>query len=82
MPSMQRTKEHRTPVFGDIRIRQAFNSMKDPMSPDFILHLYDKRKLLLQLKEASFDDFYSSPDNGLFLGLSNRGLARHRRHCL
>ena len=73
MPSMKRTKSERTTAFGDIRIKQSFNSMQDPMSPEFKLQVYHKGKLLLQLNDAAFDAFYAAPGGGAFVGLSNSG---------
>lgn len=61
MPSMERTKRENTQTFGDIKIRQSFSSMKDPMAPDFIVQVYKKGQLLLQLGDASFDTFVASP---------------------
>lgn len=73
MPSMERTKREYTQTFGDIKIRQSFNSMKDPMAPDFIVQVYKKGQLLLQLSDASFDTFVASPNKEIFVGLSNSG---------
>ena len=73
MPSMKRTKSEQTTAFGDIRIKQSFNSMQDPMSPEFKLQIYNKGKLLLQLSDAAFDAFYAAPGEEAFVGLSNGG---------
>lgn len=73
MPSMVRIKSERKFRFGDITIVQSFNSMKDPMSPEFKVQVYDKKRLLLQLSDAAFDSFYPSPNGEAFVGLSNGG---------
>jgi hypothetical protein len=73
MPSMKRTKTEQTTPFGDIKIKQSFNSTRDPMSPEFKLQLYNKGKLLLQLNDAAFDAFYAAPGGEAFVGLSNGG---------
>lgn len=73
MPPMVRTKNERKLKFGDIIIVQSFNSMKDPMSPEFKVKVYDKKRLLLQLNDAAFDSFYPSPNGEAFVGLSNGG---------
>jgi hypothetical protein len=73
MPTMERTKRENTQTFGDIKIRQSFSSMKDPMAPDFIVQVYKKGQLLLQLGDASFDTFVASPNKEIFVGLSNSG---------
>lgn len=73
MPSMERVKRHQTFTFGDIRIKQTFDALQDPMSPDFMVQVYKKGALMLQLKEASFSTFHASPANSLFVGLSNGG---------
>jgi hypothetical protein len=73
MPSSKRTKSEQTTAFGDIRIKQSFNSMQDPMSPEFKLQVYAKGKLLLQLNDAAFDAFYAAPGEQAFVGLSNGG---------
>ena len=73
MPSMQRVKQEQTYAFGDIRIKQTFNSMTDPMSPDFMVQVYKKDELLLQLKDAAYTTFHASPGNSVFVGLSNGG---------
>jgi hypothetical protein len=73
MPSMKRWKQEKTFSFGDIQIKQSFNSMKDPMSPEFKVRVYEKGRLLLQLNDAAYDAFFPSPDGGAFVGLSNSG---------
>ena len=73
MPPATRTTSERTFAFGDINIKQSFNSLKDPMSPEFRLRVYNKGKLVLDLKDAAFDDFYPAPDMQAFVGLSNHG---------
>ncbi|OFA01063.1 hypothetical protein DUGA2_43950 [Duganella sp. HH101] len=73
MPPMVRTKNERKFKFGDITIVQSFNSMKDPMSPEFKVRVYDKKRLLLQLSDAAFDSFYPSPNGEAVVGLSNGG---------
>jgi hypothetical protein len=73
MPSMKRWKQEKTFSFGDIHIKQSFNSMKDPMDPEFKLRVYDKGHLVLQLNDAAFDAFFPSLDGGAFVGLSNSG---------
>lgn len=73
MPPMVRTKNERKFRFGDITIVQSFNSMRNPMSPEFKVQVYDKKRLLLQLNDAGFDSFYPSPNGEAFVGLSNGG---------
>ncbi|MTW12751.1 hypothetical protein GM658_19265 [Pseudoduganella eburnea] len=73
MPSTKRWKQEKTFSFGDVQIKQSFNSMKDPMDPEFKVRVYDKGRLVLQLNDAAFDAFFSSPDGGAFVGLSNSG---------
>lgn len=72
-PSMEKTKREKNYQFGDIRIKQMFDSTKDPMGPEFKVQVYNKRRLLLQLNDAAFDSFYASPNGGAFVGLSNSG---------
>jgi hypothetical protein len=72
-PSLKKTKYENSFAFGDIRIRQSFDSTKDPMDPEFKLQVYDKDQLILQLRDAAFDAFYSSPNGKAFVGLSNSG---------
>lgn len=73
MPSPKRWKQEKTFAFGDIQIKQSFSSIRDPMDPEFKLRVYEKGKLLLQLNDVAFDAFFSSPDGGAFVGLSNSG---------
>jgi hypothetical protein len=70
---MKRTKDEKTVIFGDVRIKQSFNSMKDPMSPIFDMRVYEEGQLVLLLNGVAFGDFYASPDKELFVGLSNGG---------
>jgi hypothetical protein len=73
VPHNERIKREREFRFGDVLIRQTFNSMRDPMSPVFTLQVYDGKDLVLQLREAAFDSFHQSPDGKAFVGLSNSG---------
>lgn len=73
MPPMVRTKHKQRFSFGDITVIQSFDSLKDPMSPEFKVQVYDKKRLLLQLNDAAFDAFYPSPNGEAFVGLSNGG---------
>ncbi|KQW93429.1 hypothetical protein ASC94_12385 [Massilia sp. Root418] len=72
-PPTARTQSESTFAFGDVSIKQSYNSMKDPTSPEFKLRVYNKGKLVLELNDAGFDNFYPAPDNQAFVGLSNQG---------
>jgi hypothetical protein len=73
MPSTERTRKEANYAFGDIRIKQIFDSRKDPMSPDFIMEVRAKGRLIMHLSDVSFDDIVSSANHTLFVGLSNGG---------
>lgn len=61
MPSTQRTKYEQSFTFGDIRIRQSLDSMKDPMSPEFTMQVLGNKHLGFQLNDAAFDSFHAAP---------------------
>jgi len=72
-PSTRRTKKDETVRFGDITIKQTFDSTKEPMDPVFRMQVYDKGRLLLQMNDTFFDSFFASPNKKAFVGLSNSG---------
>lgn len=73
MPPMQRVRNVRYQHFGDVTIEHVLDSRKDPMSPQFTLKMFRKKRLLMELHEVAFGDVYASPGNTLFVGLSNGG---------
>lgn len=73
MPSTKRIKTEQTSSFGAIKIIQSFNSMREPMSPEFKVRVFKNDKLLLQLNDAYYENFFAAPNQLLFIGLSNSG---------
>lgn len=73
MPSNERIRQEKNYAFGDTRIRQIFDSRKDPMGPDFIVEVRNKGRLVMRLSEVAYHQFFAAPDNELFVGLSNSG---------
>lgn len=60
--------------FGDTRIVLTTDARKNRQYPDFILSIYLKNELRAKYRGLAYEQFFSSPDNSYFLGLSNNGL--------
>ena len=73
MPSIKRIKTEKTSSFGAIKIIQSYNSVRDPMSPEFKVQVFKNGKLLLQLNDSYYENFFAAPNQLLFVGLSNSG---------
>lgn len=73
MPSTERMKTEQTSSFGAIKIIQSYNSIRDPMSPEFKVRVFKNGQLLLQLNDAYYENFFAAPNQLLFVGLSNSG---------
>lgn len=71
--STRRAKDVKVFRFGNTVIRQTYDSRREPGSPDITFQVYVGDQLKVQLKDAEFDQFFPSPDNDLFVGLSNGG---------
>jgi len=59
---------------GDTKIIRTVDARENNQSPDFILSIYSKNKLLSRYKNIGFQNLFASPDNSMFVGLSNRGI--------
>lgn len=60
--------------FGDVRLVQIVDGTRNQKFPDFALEIYQGDRLVAALPGLAFDDVVASPDNEVFLGLSNRGM--------
>jgi len=71
--SNRRAEDVRVFQFGNIMIRQTYDSRRDPGSPEMKFQAYVDGELKLQLNDALFSQFFPSPDKEIIVGLSNTG---------
>jgi len=64
----------RTFNFGATRIVLTTDARKNQKFPDFQIQVLRDEKEQARFSGISFDELYASPDNELFLGLSNSGV--------
>lgn len=60
--------------YGNTKIVKTLDATKNQKSPEFILRIYYRNELSAQYKNVSFENLFASPDNNLFIGLSNGGI--------
>ena len=64
----------RTFEFGTARVVLTTDARKNQKVPDFQVRVIDRGIEQARFRGVAFDALYASPDNELFLGLSNRGI--------
>ena len=60
--------------FGPIRIVQKLDATQNQTYPDFLLTIYNVGSEVGRYPGLAFRTFYASPDNHIFVGLSNGGI--------
>ena len=60
--------------FGNINITHTIDARLNQQYPDYILKIENKKELLAQYRNVSFDNIFASKDNKTFVALSNDGL--------
>src|SRR3989442_6564906 len=60
--------------FGATRIVVTTDARENRKYPDFVLRIFSDQELRAQYRGIGFEQVFASPDNELFLGLSNRGI--------
>lgn len=60
--------------FGEVRIVKSVDGRKDQKYPDFAVTIYQLGKMVALYKGVSYQKLFASPDNDLFVGLSNDGI--------
>ncbi len=68
------TLERKETRFGDMRIVEIVDARKNPVYPDFSVEFWRGKTLLARYPGMGFDQMLASPDQQLFVGLSNDGI--------
>jgi len=68
------TVESETISHGNVRIVLTTDARLNQKYPDFVLEVFNGDKHVARIPGVSFDRLFPSPDNTLFVGLSNSGL--------
>jgi hypothetical protein len=66
--------ERKEARFGDTRIVQIVDARKNQVFPDFSVEFWRGKTLLARYPGMGFDQVLASPDQQLFVGLSNDGM--------
>ncbi|MFZ1546855.1 MAG: hypothetical protein WAT12_07105 [Candidatus Nitrotoga sp.] len=66
--------KNRVETYGETKIVQTTDARKNRQYPDFIVTIYSKGVLRAKYRGVAFQKLFPSPDNTVFVGLSNRGL--------
>lgn len=64
----------KTFVFGDTKIVRIRDARTDQKFPEFTLQIFEKDQLRTQVQRVSFERIFASPDQRVFVGLSNAGI--------
>lgn len=65
----------KTFVFGDTKIVRIRDARTDQKFPEFTLQIFEKAQFRTQVQRVSFEQIFASPDQRVFVGLSNEGIA-------